>query len=538
MTKVSADIRFVVTLLLSCLWLSTATGARLANQRKRGLNVTSIDQVLQLPDDQIDIGTAALIVSEEWSDVVNGLRYREDLDDMAREILSRLRKKHLRPNFRAIPIINHYLFEELGYGTVANANNPDDLFLHTVIDNRKGYCLSLSILYLSLAERIGLPLHGVVVPGHFFVRYDSRIQRFNIETTANGATPEDEYYRERHAVPDHGGEGIYMTNLSKLQTLGCLFNNFGVVYMDTGQFDKALTALDRAVRINPSLSEARANMGNIYMQQGQYDQAIEQFHAALEINPNDPKTHFNMGGAYLEAGQYAHAETHLKETLALDPEFGDAYAQLGRVYAARTWYRKAIQILSEGNLQFPDNLSIISQLGSVYRASGLHAQALTHYRQVLNAQPSNLHALFGSAMCYNHLKQVDEEIATYKQLLQYEPDSFPARVNLGHAYFGQQAFKQALLTYQKAVTIQNDDPFLYLNMGIACTELGDEDSAITYLMRAVTLKPNLGNAHYALAVTYFNQRQFELALSHMNLAKTSGVDVPQDQLDAIASQIR
>ncbi len=538
MTKLSADKRFVATIILTCLWLSTAMGARLANRHKRGLNVISIDQVLRLPDDEIDIGTAALIVSEEWSNVVNGLRYREDLDDMAREILSRLRQKHLRVNFRAIPIINQYLFEELGYGTVANADNPDDLFLHTVMDNQKGYCLSLSILYLSLAERIGLPLHGVVVPGHFFVRYDSRTKRFNIETTANGATPDDDYYREQHAVPDQADESIYMTNLSKLQTLGCLFNNFGVVYMDTGQFDKALLALERAVRINPSLSEARANMGNIYLQQGQYDLAIEQFNAALSVNPIDPKTHFNLGAAFLEARQYTWAETHLRRALALDPTFGDVYAQLGRVYAAQALYRKALMILIEGDGLFPDNLHIASQLGSVYLESGRHARALSQYQQILKKEPSNLRALFGRALCYNKLKQVAQEISAYKQLLQYDPDSFAATVNLGHAYFGQQEFKQALSNYQKAVSMEDGDPYLYLNMGIACTELKDAVNAITYLLRSVALKPDLGNAHYALAVTYYNENQFKQALKHMHQAKNNGIEVPQDQLDAIASQAR
>lgn len=538
MTKPSAYSRITVILVLMTLLVETALGVGLANQRKRGLHVTSIDQVLQLPDDEIDIGTAALIISEEWSDVVNGLRYRKDLDDMAREILSRLRRSRLRPNFKAIPIINQYLFDELGYGTVANADNPDDLFLHTVMDNRKGYCLSLSILYLSLAERIGLPLHGVVAPGHFFVRYDSRTRRFNIETTAKGATPKDDYYRERHAVPGQGEESIYLSNLSKLQTLGCLFNNFGVVYMDTGQLDKALIALDRAVRINPSLSEARANMGNVYLQQGMHDLAIEQFYLALEVNPLDPKTHFNVGGALLEAKQYADAEAHLHKTLALDPNFGDAYAQLGRVYTSQTLYQKALQVLSEGHRNFPANLSITAQLGSVYLETNRPNRALSQFRQVLATQPSNLHALFGTAMCHNKLKQVNEEIAAYRSLLRYEPDSFPARVNLGHAFFGRQDYKQALECYQNAVAIQDDDPYIYLNMGIACTELKDEDLAITCLQKAVALKPNLGNAHYALAVTYYNQRQFKLALNHMNLAKDSGIDVPQDQLDAIASQVK
>ncbi len=536
MAKMNAEIRFFITLALTGSLLSTASGAGLANQHKRGLNVISIDQVLRLPDDEIDIGTAALIVSEEWSDVVNGLRYREDLDEMAHEVLARLRQRRLRPNFRAIPIINHYLFEELGYGTVANADNPDDLFLHTVMDNRKGYCLSLSILYLSLAERIGLPLHGVVVPGHFFVRYDSRTQRFNIETTAHGATPEDDYYIERHDVPDQASDGIYMTNLSKLQTLGCLFNNFGVVYMEAGQLDKALLALDRAIRINPLLSEARANMGNIYMQQGLYELAIDQFNAALEVNPNDPKTHFNAGGAYLEIRQYRRAEAHIERALALDPNFGDTYAQLGRLYAAQKYYQKASVILKDGHQRFPENLSIASQLASVYLDTGLFRESLSQYQRVLSQQPANAHALFGTAMCYNKLKQVDREIATYQELLQLQPTSFAAWVNMGHAQFGQQQFKPALSSYKKAVALQNDDPYLYLNIGIACTELHEPDRAITYLKRAVALKYDLANAHYALGVTYYNEGHFKLALEAITLAKHHGMDVPQSQMDAITSQ--
>ena len=67
----------------------------------------------------------------------------------------------------AIPVINDYLFNELSFKTIDKATDPYDLFLHSVMDRRQGYCLSLSVLYLSIGERLGLPLYGVVVPGHF-----------------------------------------------------------------------------------------------------------------------------------------------------------------------------------------------------------------------------------------------------------------------------------------------------------------------------------------------------------------------------------
>jgi len=168
--------------------------APLANEGKTGLYARSIEQVLRLRENDVDLATAVLISSELWSDnwseIVNGRIYLSKLDDIAREIREMLKRRKLGADFRAIPIMNEYLFDTLGFKSISEATDPNSLFLHTVIDKKEGYCLSLSILYLSIGERLGLPLHGVVVPGHFFVRYDDGRVRFNIETTSNGGSAE------------------------------------------------------------------------------------------------------------------------------------------------------------------------------------------------------------------------------------------------------------------------------------------------------------------------------------------------------------
>src|SRR4030042_5433267 len=86
---------------------------RLEHEIKRRLRARSIEEVLRLPDDEIDLATAALIVSEQWSDMVNGRIYLSRLDEMTSEIQKRLDKKWLKPNYKAIPVINNYLFREL-----------------------------------------------------------------------------------------------------------------------------------------------------------------------------------------------------------------------------------------------------------------------------------------------------------------------------------------------------------------------------------------------------------------------------------------
>ena len=67
-------------------------------------------------------------------------------------------------------ILNRVMFHEHGFhGNTENYADPLNSFLDQVLIRRKGIPLSLSLVYLLVAERIGLPLEPVGLPGHFLV---------------------------------------------------------------------------------------------------------------------------------------------------------------------------------------------------------------------------------------------------------------------------------------------------------------------------------------------------------------------------------
>jgi len=201
--------RCIIWFGLVVVWLTPMiTWASLANDNKRGLRISSIDSVFRLPEEEVDMATAALLLSREWGADKTLLSYRRKIDEMAEEILKRLKDKRLNPDYRAIEIVNDYLFKERGFQSVKTADDPDDLFLHVVLDRKRGYCLSLSVLYLSIAERIGMPAYGVVVPGHFYIRYDDGKKQYNIETTSGGAIVDDQYYVDKFKPPA-GDKTVY-----------------------------------------------------------------------------------------------------------------------------------------------------------------------------------------------------------------------------------------------------------------------------------------------------------------------------------------
>jgi len=75
--------RLLLTLVLVAVWAPCAMG-QLANRNKEGLDVYSIQRILRLDEDEIDLGTAALVISRNWGANKTLYRYRDKLDDMAK----------------------------------------------------------------------------------------------------------------------------------------------------------------------------------------------------------------------------------------------------------------------------------------------------------------------------------------------------------------------------------------------------------------------------------------------------------------------
>ncbi len=506
----------------------------LANANLEGLYVKSIEEVLRLPPEQIDLGTATLIVSESWSDMVAGKNYQQRLDDIAIEIRSRLKAKNEPIGPAVIPIINDYLFNELKFRTISKATDPYDLFLHSVMDRRQGYCLSLSILYLSIGERLGLPLYGVVVPGHFFVRYDDGKTRFNIEATHQGSSAPDSYYIEQFNVPKT--DTIYMTNLNKRQTLGCFFNNLGNVYKDINNVNQAMASLQWAVYINPSLVESRGNLGNIYLIKNRIDDAITEFQASVKISPDDAKSHYNLGNAYLRRERFNEALAELTSAIRLDPNLIDAYKNLAITYVKLNRLDDARNTLISALALEPKNAALYHLLADVYGQSDNCDEAISCYKQALSINPSIAEAYFGMALCYKKLDKPGSEIDAYLKALAINPNMFEAMANLGNAYFNKSNFDAAIEQYNRAVRVNQNNAGIYYQLGAAYFNKGDYANAIKTHLKAVELEPKMADAHYGLGLSYYKLKNYEQAMEHIKIAEELGKAIDPNFINAIENK--
>ena len=75
---------------------------------------------------------------------------------------------------RMLATMNHFLFTQIGFaGNEKDYYDPDNSYFNRVIDRRTGNPVSLCLVYLFLGRRLGLPIAGIGMPGHFLVRFQS-----------------------------------------------------------------------------------------------------------------------------------------------------------------------------------------------------------------------------------------------------------------------------------------------------------------------------------------------------------------------------
>ncbi|MGH9665756.1 MAG: SirB1 family protein, partial [Bryobacteraceae bacterium] len=100
------------------------------------------------------------------------------LETMAAELRTRLAA--VSGGIERVPIANTFLFEHLGFhGNQTDYYDPRNSCLNEVLERRTGIPITLSLVYIELGRRVGLPVFGIGLPGHFIVQYDDgRSARF------------------------------------------------------------------------------------------------------------------------------------------------------------------------------------------------------------------------------------------------------------------------------------------------------------------------------------------------------------------------
>jgi tetratricopeptide (TPR) repeat protein len=190
-------------------------------------------------------------------------------------------------------VISQLLFERWGFVREVADTNLGFVFLPQVLERRRGSCVGLGTLFLSLADALGQAAAGVVLPGHFYVRMQEQGRPRNVELLRSGEAMPDTWYEERYPVPG-GSAPEYARPLRPAEVLGVVDYNVGNERKRQLRLPEARTAFARAVVGFPELSEAHASLASVEQLLGNLEAAAASYQRARAVNPHLPGVEQNL----------------------------------------------------------------------------------------------------------------------------------------------------------------------------------------------------------------------------------------------------
>lgn len=215
----------------------------------------AVRAVLELPEKCIDTGRAALVFGTEIYPAIDVEAYSRKIDALAMEAGGLVRRYAANGEPDAvIRALNTWYYKVWGvrYDDEGKARQ-ENYFLHNILDSRRGNCISMPMLYMAIAQRLGYPVYGVLAPEHSFLRFvDPRLKEQNIELTAHAGYEPDEGYAFRLNISSKAiKSGAYLRTLTRRQYLGVLILQNAIVLSNRGELDRSIRYFEFAADRDP-----------------------------------------------------------------------------------------------------------------------------------------------------------------------------------------------------------------------------------------------------------------------------------------------
>lgn len=237
----------------------------------------------------IPLDEAALLVAAEEYPDLDIAAYRARLDTMARSLEARVAPE-LEPR-RLVMLLSDHLFSHLCFrGNVEEYYDPRNSFLNEVIDRREGIPITLSIIYIAVGTRLGLPLAGVSFPGHFVVAYRASPEPLFLDPFNQGRLLRESDFRLLH-LEQFGPASRFAPALLRPATphevVTRLLRNLKQIYTAHEDFPRAIRCAERIVLIT-GLPEERRDLGILLTREGRLREAVPHLERYLADAPEAP----------------------------------------------------------------------------------------------------------------------------------------------------------------------------------------------------------------------------------------------------------
>jgi regulator of sirC expression with transglutaminase-like and TPR domain len=246
-------------------------------------------EIIKRPDESVDLAEAALLIAKSAYPDLDVGRYLARIEELARDMRARVPEDSTEAEL--ISALNRFLFEEQGFGpNVEDYYDPRNSYLNEVLDRRVGIPITLSILYIEVGRRVGLPLQGVSFPGHFLVKCKLAEGMVILDPYCGGISLslQDLQHRLREARGGEVSRAIVagmLVSASKKDILVRMLRNLKAIYLEQKDYARALSIIDWIVVLLPAEAGEVRDRGFAYLKLECFRAALEDLERYLQMAP-------------------------------------------------------------------------------------------------------------------------------------------------------------------------------------------------------------------------------------------------------------
>jgi len=247
------------------------------------------EELIAHSDSEIPLAETALWISAEARPYVDVAHWLGEIDGLAGSVTPQI--SSAGSDQKKVEILNHFLFDQEGFsGNQTDYTNPKNSFLDEVLESRKGIPITLSILYLEVAKRVGVHSVGVGFPGHFLVKVITQDEDIMIDPFFGRILNTQECETLLRQVA--GQEAVFTQEMldptPHSEILQRVLRNLKLVYLREKKLENALSCSDRIVLLAGSdLSELR-DRGLLYRELECAGPALSDLERYLAFSPENP----------------------------------------------------------------------------------------------------------------------------------------------------------------------------------------------------------------------------------------------------------
>lgn len=244
-------------------------------------------------DDSIPLFEAALAIAQDVDPQLDLAATQAEVDLLAAKLQRRLPSD--ASSVQKLRLLNHFFYRELGFaGNVNDYYDPDNSYLHRVISTRRGIPISLAVLYMELAQQIGLNVKGISFPGHFLMKLsvqsgDIVLDPFNGASLSREELEERlEPYFEQQSYPGAIPLSYYLHAAHPREILVRMLRNLKTLFVEHTRWQRVLGVQQRLLILLPDEITERRDRGLAYANLECPQAALEDLEAYLAERPYAP----------------------------------------------------------------------------------------------------------------------------------------------------------------------------------------------------------------------------------------------------------